>query len=153
MLHSFSSLNICYSWRQTVITAKTGHEQPTMLHFVSLFIVEVLELAPCTHHWIAHFVWSQVCILCMEKCGVSAWLWSSNWTCFMWSAWLPNWSFTHTRWYFSHTCISEFLHYFIAWSSTFLSSQDYEEPLMFFSLNEEDEEDELLQPVCGKAFI
>lgn len=23
---------------------------------------------------------------------------------------------------------------------------------MFFSLNEEDEEDELLQPVCGKVF-
>lgn len=33
------------------------------------------------------------------------------------------------------------------------STQDYEEPLMFFSLNEEDDEDDLLQPVCGKVFI
>lgn len=32
------------------------------------------------------------------------------------------------------------------------STQDYEEPLMFFRLNEEDEEDDLLQPVCGKVF-
>lgn len=79
MVHSFSSLNICHSRRQ-----KHGHEQPTMLHFVSLLIVEVSELAPCTHQWIAHFVWNQVCILRMEKCGVSAWLWSSSWTCFMW---------------------------------------------------------------------
>lgn len=36
--------------------------------------------------------------------------------------------------------------------SMFFSAQDYEEPLMFFSLNEEDEDDDLLQPVCGKAF-
>lgn len=33
------------------------------------------------------------------------------------------------------------------------STQDYEEPLMFFSLNEKDEEDDLLQLVCGKVFI
>lgn len=34
----------------------------------------------------------------------------------------------------------------------FLFTQDYEEPLMFFSPNEENEDDDLVQTVCGEVY-
>lgn len=113
MLHSFFPLNICYSRWLTGITAKTPRTAINASHCFT-FIVQVSELAPCTHHWIAHFVWSQVCISCIQRCGVCTWLWSSNWTPFMWYTWLTNWSFTDTHRYFSHTCTSECLQYFFS---------------------------------------
>lgn len=151
-LHSFFPLNICYSRWLTGITAKTAPTAINASHCLT-FIVQVSELAPCTHHWMAHFVWSQVCISSIQRCGVCTWLWSSNWNPFMWHTWLPNWSFTDTRRYFSHIC-TECLQYFFSlkFNVPCFSPQDYEEPLMFFCLNEEDEDDPL-QPVCGEDFI
>lgn len=81
MLHSFPHLNICYSRRRAVITAVSGQQCFTL--FPSL-------LLKCQSWHLAHT--PQNSSLCGKssgfflgmKCGLSAWLRSPNWTCFMW---------------------------------------------------------------------
>lgn len=112
MLLLFFPLNICFSRWLTGITAKTAL---TAIN-ASLF----------------HFYCSSVRVgtlhtpLNSSLCGKSSvyFMYSKVWCVhmtlvvqldsFMWYTWLPNWSFTDTHRYFSHTCTSECLQYFFS---------------------------------------
>ncbi len=170
-LHSVT-MNICIRQQQTAVMARTRHRLPLKAPHCFTLIVEVLELAPCTRHWIADFVSGRVCISCFERCGVCTWFWSSKRTCFMWYRWLPNWFFSvahltsHLTLVFLHLVLLlfQFLRYAcrlmrkfhcgyvhaVWWKVPCFFTQDYEEPLMF-CLNEEDEENSPSQ--SGKGFI